>query len=72
MTVHSLCKTLLAFVLLFIFYFKAKLASYDRYLLTFCFCIPVPYDEKDIFFLVLGLEGLVAHQRTIQLQLLRC
>ena len=35
------------------FYSKAKLACYSRYLLTSYFCIPVPYDEKDIFFLVL-------------------
>ena len=37
------------------------------YLLTSNFCIPVPYDEKDIFFffLVLVLEGLVGLQRII-------
>ena len=40
------------------------------YLLTSYSCIPVPYDEKDIFFLVLFLEGLVRHHRTVQLQLL--
>ena len=34
----------------FILYSKAKLACYTRYLLIFYFCIPVPYDEKDIFF----------------------
>ena len=33
-----------------ILYSKAKLACYSRYLLTSYFCIPVPYDEKDIFF----------------------
>ena len=44
----SLGKTLLAFALLH-FVFKAKLTCYSRYLLTFYFCIPVPYDEKDIF-----------------------
>ena len=27
-----------------------KLVCYSRYLLTSYFCIPVPYDEKDIFF----------------------
>ena len=27
-----------------------KLASYSRYLLTFSFCIPIAYDEKDTFF----------------------
>ena len=30
-------------------YSKAKLAYYSRYLLTSYFCIPVPCDEKDIF-----------------------
>ena len=48
-------------------YSKAKLASYSRYLLTPYFCIPVPYNEKDIFFGVLG--GLVGLHRIIQLQL---
>ena len=41
------------------------------YLLTSYFCIPIPYNEKDIFFLVLVLEGLVGLQRTGQLQLLQ-
>ena len=41
------------------------------YFLTPYFCIPVPYNEKDIFFLMLDLEGLVGLQRTIQLQLLQ-
>ena len=45
--VHSLGKTLLAFALHFILYSKSKLTSNGRYLLTSCFCIPVPYDEKD-------------------------
>ena len=45
-------------------YSKAKLACYFRYLLTFYFCIPITYDEKDIFFLVLVLEGLVGLHRT--------
>ena len=35
------------------------------------FCIPVPYNEKDIFFWVLVLKGLVGLPRTIQLQLLQ-
>ena len=57
----------------FILYAKAKLAYYSKYLLTSYFCIPIPYNEKDIFFLVLVLEGLVGLHRTIQLQLLqRC
>ena len=34
----------------FTLYPKAKLPSYSRYLLTSYFCIPVPYDEKDICF----------------------
>ena len=36
------------------------------------FCILVPYNEKDIFFWVLILEGLVGLHRTIQLQLIQC
>ena len=43
----------------------------NQYFLTSYFCIPVPYDEKDIFFGVLVLEGLIGFQRTIQLQLLQ-
>ena len=53
------------------FVLQAKFAYYSRYLLTSYFCIPVPYDENDIFFLVLVLEGLVGLHRTIQLQLLQ-
>jgi len=33
----------------FILYSKAKFACYSSYLLTSYFCIPVPYNEKDIF-----------------------
>ena len=65
-----LAKLLLAFALLH-FYSKAKLVCYSRYLLTSYFCIPVPYNEKDIFFWVLVLKGLVGLYRTIQLQLLQ-
>ena len=58
----------------FILYSKTKFACYSRYLLTSYFCIPIPYDEKDIFFclfvLVLVLEDLAVFHRTIQLQLL--
>ena len=55
-----------------IFYFKAKLACYPRYLLTSYFVIPVPFDEKDTFFFwLLVLEGLVGLHRTAQLQLLQ-
>ena len=39
--------------------------------LIFYFCILVPYDEMDIFWGVLVLEGLVGLHRTIQLQLLQ-
>ena len=53
------------------FYFKAKFACYSTHLLTSYFCIPVPYNEKDIFFYVLILEGLVGLHRTVQLQLLQ-
>ena len=68
--VCSLGKTLLAFTLLHL-YFKAKLACYSRYLLISYFCILVPYDEKDIFYWVLVLEGVVGLHRTVQFQLLQ-
>ena len=68
---HSLGTTLLAFDLL-CFVFKAKFAFYFRYLLISYFCIPVPYDKKDIFFRgVFVLEGLIGLHRTVQLQLLQ-
>ena len=51
----------------FILYSNAKFACYFRYLLTSCFCIPVPYNEKKHLSEVLVLEDL---HRTIQLQLL--
>ena len=66
---RSLGKTLLAFALLH-FALLAKLACYSSYLLPSYFCILVPYNEKDIFFGVLVLEGLVGLHRTTQLQLL--
>ena len=56
--------------LCFSLYSKAKFACYFRYVLTSYFCIPVSSDEKDIFFWVLVLEGLVGHHRTVQHQLL--
>ena len=49
-------------------YSKAKLAYYSRYLLTPYFCIPVPYDEKDISFLVLVLEGFAGESNGNPLQ----
>ena len=55
----------------FIPYSKVKFACYSRCFLTSYFCIPVPYNEKDIFFWVLIIEGLVGLHRTIQLQLLQ-
>ena len=35
------------------------------------FCIPVPYNENDIFFWVFFLEGLVGLHTTVELQLLQ-
>ena len=40
-------------------------------ILTSYFCILVPYDDKSIVFLVLVLQGLIGHHRTVQLQLLQ-
>ena len=34
----------------FLLYSKAKFACYSRHFLTSYFCIPIPYNEKDIFF----------------------
>ena len=62
---HSLGKTLLTFDLL------RFVVQGSRYLLTSYFCIPVPYDEKDIYWGVLVLECLVCLHRTVQLQLLQ-
>ena len=39
------------YLLCFILYSKVKFACYSRCFLTSYFCIPVPYNEKDIFFL---------------------
>ena len=44
---HSLGKTLLVFALLHSV-LQAKFACYSRCFLTLYFCIPVPYNEKDI------------------------
>ena len=67
---RSLDKSLLAFSLLH-FVLLCQPACYSRYFLTYYFCNPIPYDEKDIFILVLVLEGLLGLHRTSQLQLLR-
>ena len=64
--VHSLGIILLAFALLHL-HSKAKLACYPKYLLTFYFSIPIPYNEEDIFFLVLVLGHLLGLHRTDQL-----
>ena len=55
----------------FILYSKAKSVCYSRCFLTSYFCIPVPYNGKDIFFGVLVLKRLVGLHRTVQLQLLQ-
>ena len=56
---------LLAFVLLY-FVLQGQTCLLLQVSLAF-FCIPVPYGENDIFFLVLVLEGLVGLKRAIQL-----
>ena len=43
-------------------------SNYSRYILTSYFCITIPYDEKDIFFWVLVLDGHVGLHKTIQFQ----
>ena len=50
---------------------KPKVACYSRCFLTSYFCIPIPYNEKDISLGVLVLKGLVGLHRTVQLQLLQ-
>ena len=57
----------------FIAHSKAKYACYARYFLTSYFGIPVPYNEKDIFFWVLVLKGLlVLHTECPKLMVLNC
>ena len=68
---YDQCILLAKLLTCFVLYSKAKFARYSRYLLSSYFCIPVPYNEKDVFFCVLVLEGLVDLHRTIQLQLLQ-
>ena len=55
----------------FISYSKAKFARYSRYLLNSYFCIPVPYNEKEIFLGGVNSRRLLGLHRTIQLQLLQ-
>ena len=63
-----LAKLLLAFAQLH-FIFQGQTPLVLQVLLPSYFCIPVPYDKKDIFFLVLPLGGVVSLHRTIQLEL---
>ena len=63
------CKTLLAFALLH-FVLQGQICLLLQVFLDFLLCIPVPCNEKDIFFCVLVLEGLVDLHRTVQLQVL--
>ena len=55
----------------FILYSQGKFVCYSRCFLTSYFCIPVPYNEKNIFLRVLVIKCLVGLHRTIQLQLLK-
>ena len=65
---YSLGKTLLAIALL-PFVLQGQTCLFSRYLLTSYFCIPVPYNGKDNFCLVLVLEDFLGHHRTIKLLL---
>ena len=64
----SLGKTMVAFVLLH-FVFQGQTCLLLQVSLDFLLFIPVPYDEKTFFWLLV-LEGLVGLHRTVQLQLL--
>ena len=66
--VHSLGKTLLTFGLLHSV-LRGQICLLLQVFLDFLLFIPVPYNEKDLFW-VLVLEGLVDLHRTIQLQVL--
>ena len=70
MTSASLGKTLLAFDLIR-FVLQGQICLLLQYLLTSYCCIPIPYNEKDIFFWVLVLEGHLGLYRPAQLQLLQ-
>ena len=70
MTNMFLDKTLLAFALLH-FILQGQICLLLQVALDFLFCIPIPYNAKDIFFWVLVLEGLEGLHRTVQLQLLQ-
>ena len=64
---RSLCKTLLAFALLHSV-FQGQICLSFQVFLDFLLCIPVPYNEKDIFWGVLVLKSLGGLHRTVQLQ----
>ena len=49
----------------FILYCRAKHARYFRYLLTSCFCIPIPCDEKDIVFWCFRMSWMAPHSRAV-------
>ena len=70
--VCSLGKILLAFALLY-FVLQGQICLGKRYsrFLTSYFHIPVPYDEKDIFFVYVSSRSLIGLHRPIQLQLLQ-
>ena len=67
--VNSLGKTLLAFALLH-FQLQGQTCLLLQVSLDFLLCIPIFYDEKDIFFLIWVIEVLVSLHRTGQLKLL--
>ena len=64
--VHSLYKSLLAFALLQ-FVLLGQTCLLLQVSLDFLFCIPITYDEKDIFFDLLVLDDLVSLHRIVQL-----
>ena len=63
-------KTLLAFALLHSI-LQGQICLLLQVFLDSYLFIPVPYNEKDVFFWVLVLKGLVGLHRTIQLQQLQ-
>ena len=70
MTSAFSCKTLLAFALLH-FVLQGQICLLLQISLDFLLLHSSPYNEKDIFWGVLVLEGVVGHHRTVQLQLLQ-
>ena len=66
--VHSLCKTLLAFALLH-FVFQCQICLLFQVSLEFLLLHSSPYNEKNILFWVLVVEGPLGLVRPVQLQL---